>query len=395
MSHLKTSTQSYRKKSEFSAYERVSLMRCFSNLQIKSMLIIILLIISYFGFVNIQTASADSSINLNDSKLVNNTESYFAAGDPTNTKSTTSSTKSLNKDGILECGSKIADFMEKNNRMPNYVTTGSKKITMAQFLYAATAFTGGETTVSIFDIKEQVYTKTKVSVVLTESEYKNMAGRIKKYIKDNKKTPKFATSSASSIDYYNLVYVYSKILRFYKKNGRFPNTVSLNPSSSSSSSSSSDVPSDLTLYTKETKNCQVNDPSIKQKSNELLGGTKYDTANNIFKWVRDNLNYEFYYKTKYGAVGTLQRMAGNCVDHSHLLIALARSAGIPSRYVNGDCTFSSGNVIAHVWAQLYISGYGWLDADATSTSNTLGSIKSWDLSGTNSTIHGSVREYQF
>jgi hypothetical protein len=395
MSLLKTSTLGYRKKSKFSTHQRVSLMSDFSNLQIKSMLIITLLILSSFGFINLQTVSADSNITFNNSEINNNTEIYLAAGDPTANKSATRSTQSLGKDGILECAAKIADFIEKNNRLPSYVTTGSKQIKMAQFLYLSTSFTTGETKVSILDIKEQAYTKTKFSGTLTEAQYKDMASRVKKYIKDNKKTPNYATLSASSIDYYNLVYGYSKVLRFYKKNGRYPKTVSFNLSSSSptSSSSNTDVSSNLSDYIMETKNCQVNDPSIKQQASQLSGSTKYETANNVFQWVRDNIGYEFYYKTKYGAVGTLQNKKGNCVDTTHLLIALARSDGIPSRYASGDCRFASGNVIAHVWAQLYVSGYGWLDADATSTANTLGVINSWDTS--NSTLHGSVREYQF
>ncbi len=107
---------------------------------------------------------------------------------------------------------------------------------------------------------------------------------------------------------------------------------------------------------------------------------KRNTYNNtvkIFEYVRNNLKYSFYYNTVRGASGTLKDMKGNCVDHSHLLVALARAAGIPARYVHGTCTFKkSGNTYGHVWAQLYVNGR-WYSADATSLSNTLGVINSW------------------
>jgi len=103
----------------------------------------------------------------------------------------------------------------------------------------------------------------------------------------------------------------------------------------------------------------------------------YNNAVRIFEYVRDNLAYSFYYNTLRGAVNTLHDMRGNCVDHSHLVVALARAAGIPARYVHGTCTFNSGNTYGHVWAQLYVNGK-WYNADATSYDNTLGTITNWN-----------------
>ena len=100
------------------------------------------------------------------------------------------------------------------------------------------------------------------------------------------------------------------------------------------------------------------------------------TATRVYDWVRDNINYTFYYDSKYGAAGTLARMGGNCCDTANLLVALARDDGIQARYVHGDCDFS-GNWYGHVWAQLYVNGQ-WVTADATSYSNSLGVVKNWD-----------------
>ena len=100
------------------------------------------------------------------------------------------------------------------------------------------------------------------------------------------------------------------------------------------------------------------------------------TATRIYDWVRDNINYTFYYDSKYGAAGTLANMAGNCCDTANLLVALARDDGIQARYVHGYCDFS-GTWYGHVWAQLYVNGK-WVTADATSYGNSLGVVTNWD-----------------
>ena len=138
------------------------------------------------------------------------------------------------------------------------------------------------------------------------------------------------------------------------------------------------IPAELEKYLQATKNCQVNDPRIIALAKSITkdATTTYDKAEAIFNWVRDNLSYSFYYNTKYGAVNTLLKKEGNCVDHSHLLIALARAAGIPAKYEHGTCTFTSGTY-GHVWAQLWVDGK-WYNADAISYRNTFGVINNWN-----------------
>ena len=150
----------------------------------------------------------------------------------------------------------------------------------------------------------------------------------------------------------------------------------------------------LKKYLSNSKNCQVSNNDIKKLAKTLTSSLKtdYDKAKKLFAWVRDNIQYEKYRNTQKGAVKTLKKKHGNCVDQSHLLIALSRAAGIPARYVNGgNCKFTSGYVSGHVWTQLYIKNK-WVVADTTSTRNTLGNIKNWNtknyvLYGTYSSIN--------
>ncbi|MGZ7160138.1 MAG: transglutaminase-like domain-containing protein, partial [Methanobacterium sp.] len=139
------------------------------------------------------------------------------------------------------------------------------------------------------------------------------------------------------------------------------------------------VPQELIPYLVATANCQVANCQIQGLTASIITGatTPYEKAVRIFNWVRDNIGYSFYYNTYYGAVGTLNAGTGNCVDTSHLLIALERAAGIPAKYEHVYAQFSSGNWYGHVVAQVWVDGT-WYIADGSSSGNTFGVINSWN-----------------
>ena len=130
-----------------------------------------------------------------------------------------------------------------------------------------------------------------------------------------------------------------------------------------------------------TLHVSPNPSSVSSLASSLaIGSTsKYTTAVRLFDWVRDNLGYTFYYGTKYGAVGTLKAMTGNCCDTANLIVALARDDEISARYIHGYCQFKSGTWYDHVWAQLYVNGK-WHNADGISYHNSLGVITNWNTS---------------
>jgi len=136
----------------------------------------------------------------------------------------------------------------------------------------------------------------------------------------------------------------------------------------------------LKKYLGSTKNCQVKNKAIQDLAKTLTSKLKSDKekAKKLFNWVRDNIHYKKYRNTLRGAVKTLKAKKGNCVDQSHLLIALSRASGIPARYVKGgNCKFTSGYVSGHIWTQMYINNK-WVVADTTSPRNTLGKIRNWN-----------------
>ena len=147
-------------------------------------------------------------------------------------------------------------------------------------------------------------------------------------------------------------------------------------------------------YLKSSSHCKVGTKAVKKLVKKLTKGMKNneDKAKAIFNYVRDTLSYRYYYDTRYGSSKTLKYKAGNCVDHSHLLVAMFRTAGLKARYVHGTCTFNSGNVYGHVWTQVYIGNH-WVCGDAISYSNQLGKIQNWNTKTVK--VHAGYRSLPF
>ena len=146
------------------------------------------------------------------------------------------------------------------------------------------------------------------------------------------------------------------------------------------SSTKASISENLKKYLASSKNCQVKNKAIQDLAKTLTSKLKsdYEKGKKLFTWVRDNIQYKKYRNTRRGAVKTLQTKKGNCVDQSHLLIALSRASGIPARYVKGgNCKFTNGYVSGHIWTQMYINKK-WVVADTTSHRNTLGNIRNWN-----------------
>ncbi|WP_414468479.1 transglutaminase domain-containing protein [Methanobacterium sp. ACI-7] len=279
---------------------------------------------------------------------------------------------------IQNAATSVKSFIESNGRLPSTVTISSKLVSMPDFLrlMAASAIelnSGITTPVTLKSVDNPTGPTGNIqSGSINKEEYLNIAQRIKSFIDSDGHAPNYITSSLGNLQYESTIYMYSKVLDFYNTHSRLPSYVSMEPWK--------DVdPVDMQQYLQQTANCQVNDYRIQALASSLTKGisSTSEKGTKIFNWVRNNLGYSFYYNTKYGAVNTYLNREGNCVDHSHLLVALARAAGIPARYMHGTCTFTSGNVYGHVWTQLYING-NWYDADAISSRNTLGAINNWD-----------------
>ncbi len=86
-----------------------------------------------------------------------------------------------------------------------------------------------------------------------------------------------------------------------------------------------------------------------------------------------SINREFAYDQTvtnvYSVVDDVLKLrAGVCQDFAHLFIAVARTMGVPARYVSGYIHLRgerSSFTASHAWAEAWVPGRGWIGFDAT------------------------------
>jgi transglutaminase-like putative cysteine protease len=293
---------------------------------------------------------------------------------------------------IRESAAELVKYIETYGKLPATVSVGGQKLGTAQFLDLMLKdllkLAGSTVSLTLRTVSNAPNPSGSATGQLSKSAYLKLASSVLKFIDSNRRAPNYVSSTIGKISYDNLVYAVARILKFQKDNSRLPNYVTIKKISASTAPTASlrnraendpFTGESTSRYLAATANCQVNDPAIKSLAANLTAGLTgaWDKATAIFNWVRDRISYSFYYNTRYGATGTLKYRTGNCVDHSHLLVALFRAAGLAARYVHGTCTFTSGNTYGHVWAQVLV-GDTWYAADATSSKNSLGAVNSWN-----------------
>jgi hypothetical protein len=131
--------------------------------------------------------------------------------------------------------------------------------------------------------------------------------------------------------------------------------------------------------------CDYLEPSPKAQSNQSVIGTttagliytchsEADAANAIARWVADNIKVERSRRTYTNddALSTFQYGAGSSTGIANLFVAMARSIGIPARYVGGFTTAGSLNTFdfstaASAWAELWFPTVGWVAYEPLAT----------------------------
>lgn len=197
----------------------------------------------------------------------------------------------------------------------------------------------------------------------------------------------YCTVDDTRFSLYRSIVVSARLIHYFAKNGTMPEKTS---------SWQSDFLRNME-YNSEVipdKICDINDPVVIAARDAAIAGktNTLDKIRAIFEYARDKWEWEDYYNTRKGAITTINSKGGNCCDLSHAIVAMARSAGIPARYVHGPETYyPSGSIWGHVWAELYTDGK-WYVCDASNNSCTL-DHPVWILE--KSTINGKYRDLPF
>ena len=134
-------------------------------------------------------------------------------------------------------------------------------------------------------------------------------------------------------------------------------------------------------YLRKTSNCETDSPVVLEAlaaalKNLPANATLRQKAEAIFAYARDEWEWEDYYNTSKGSVKTIQAKGGNCCDLTHATLAMCRAAGIPARYLHGQCYFTPktpgvNRVIGHVIPEIWADGRWWV-CDPSNNSATWG-----------------------
>ena len=119
---------------------------------------------------------------------------------------------------------------------------------------------------------------------------------------------------------------------------------------------------ELAQWTASTPIFQAEDPAIAAAARRVAGKApnSYAAAVALNDWVFSQLEKQFLLALP-DARSVLNRRAGDCKSHSVLLVALARSLGIPARLVAGVAPALDGAFYYHQWVEVWTGEWIALD----------------------------------
>jgi hypothetical protein len=91
------------------------------------------------------------------------------------------------------------------------------------------------------------------------------------------------------------------------------------------------------------------------------GAGGWELARAIAAWVHDWITGKNFEQGFASALEVLDSRAGDCTEHSVLLTALLRAAGLPARPAVG-LAYADGALVGHMWTEVYVDYWRTLDA---------------------------------
>ena len=113
------------------------------------------------------------------------------------------------------------------------------------------------------------------------------------------------------------------------------------------------------------------DSEIVELGNDAKNGISdnIEISHKLLKLVAERVEYKpLTTSNETSAITAYRQRKGVCQDQAHIMIAAARSLGIPARYVNGYMHNNSHNSeyqSTHAWVEFYIENLGWVGFDST------------------------------
>lgn len=134
-------------------------------------------------------------------------------------------------------------------------------------------------------------------------------------------------------------------------------------------------PAIIAANTQPAQYWEVDASQIQDAAKQLKGDSTnvYDLVSKTYQFVVSKINYDevkrFGLNQRQGALATLLKGSGVCMEYSDLFIALMRAEGVPARGAFGygyDSRSTNGEDAAHQWAEVYDPKLNaWIAVDTT------------------------------
>ena len=119
---------------------------------------------------------------------------------------------------------------------------------------------------------------------------------------------------------------------------------------------------ELQTFLSATVFIEADHPDIRAKAVEILDGevNSWRASKKLCEWVYKSIDRKFVSSGWSSALKTLELLAGDSIGHTVLLIAMARSVGIPARICSG-LIFYGDAFDYHIWPEVYVGT--WIQMD--------------------------------
>lgn len=201
-----------------------------------------------------------------------------------------------------------------------------------------------------------------INRTLTKKEYQSIATDVNNFVSSNKRLPNYDNFQNKHINIDLVTYCMAKIIVFYSKNNRLPNTCEFNSSVlkgiSNSKASSGYTTKGGTVCKKLINICKM---SINNYT---------DVYNAMSKFT-----YNYYKNDLKPQAKTLADMTGNCVDLNQIAFYALKELGYTVQIVRGDVKCNDGRWYGHVWCRIKLNNT-WknFDASAAAKGKSLGNL---------------------
>lgn len=140
--------------------------------------------------------------------------------------------------------------------------------------------------------------------------------------------------------------------------------------------------SDRAQYLKAERFLEVHDPTVQKVARtiqssqqrmhanpgrtqeEKMQKAELDCIQDILDWIRQNMQYEEHADSRRGAARAINLGKGVCSEFSDVFVTLCRASGLPAKVIKGLNTYFN-NDPTHQWAEVFITGLGWVPFDPT------------------------------